>query len=577
MGAANRPSGGGGGRPNVGAGNRPGGGGGGVARPSPGGGGNRPGMGSGGRPNVGGGNRPGAGSPGFANRPGAGNGNRPGAGGGNLPGIGNGNRPGIGDGNRPGIGNGNRPGIGDGNRPGIGNGNRPGIGDGNRPGIGNGNRPGIGDGNRPGIGDGNRPDWANNGNRPNWAGNGNNFNNINFNNQRNFAVANGNNWNNDWHHGYWGGGAWGGAAAGWGLGYGAGYRNGYWNGYNDRPWYSSAALWGMGGWALGSIYYGSGYGSYSNPYYASSSAYYDYSQPIQVINQPVAVAAEDPTATGTAAVEPPPEVQASRTHLDAARDAFLAGDYNKAGSEIELAIKERPTDAALHEFRGLVYFAQGDYSKAAGTLYAVLSAGPGWDWTTMSSLYPSVDTYTTQLRALEAFVKENPNSADARFVLAYQYITATHKDAALRQLQEVVRLQPSDQLSAQLIQSMGGQAPAQPGAPPAASSDTAVAGTDQPQPPDIDPTKIVGRRTAKREDGTTFTLDLTPDDKFTWTFEKGGKKQEFGGTYSVDGAVLVLERSDKSTMPGLVTMEDKGFNFKLFGAPDSDPGLDFKS
>src|SRR4029077_6629511 len=121
------------------------------------------------------------------------------------------------------------------------------------------------------------------------------------------------------------------------------------------------------------------------------------------------------------------------------------------GTELDLAIKENPKDAALHEFRALVYFATGDYTKAAGTLYAVLSAGPGWDWTTMSSLYPSVDAYTTQLRALEEYVKKNPKATEAHFVLAYHYITGSHNDGAIRQLQEVVKLQPADQLSLQLL------------------------------------------------------------------------------------------------------------------------------
>lgn len=558
---------GGGNRPNIGSGNRPGGG----ATTLPGVA-NRPNIGSGNRPGAGGGN-PGIGA---GNRPGIGGGNTPGIGGGNRPGIGGGNTPGIGGGNRPGIGGGNTPGIGGGNRPGIGGDNRPGIGGGNRPGIGEGNRPGVGNGNRPGIADGNRPNF--NGNRPNWSGNGNfNHNNINVNNiHNNLAVSRNNQWNNGWHHGYWGGGMWGpgvgwGAGAGWGLGYAAGYRNGFWGGYYNRPWYSSALLWGMTGWGLGSIFYNSGYGMYSNPYYASNT-YYDYSQPIQVINQPL-----DPATDGGAAA-PPPNVQSSQTHLQAAQTAFLAADYVTAGNEVELAIKDAPTDAALHEFRALIYFATKDYSKAAGTLYAVLSAGPGWDWTTMSSLYPSVAVYTEQLRALEAYVKANPMSADARFVLAYQYITATHKDAAVRQLQEVVRLQPNDQLSAQLLASLGSQTPVEPGAtPPAAADGSTVATAEQPAPPDIDPAKIVGKRTAKRDDGTSFTLDLTADNKFTWSFERMGKTQQFGGTYSVDGAVLVLERDDKSTMPGLLTMEDNGFNFKIFGAPDSDPGLDFKS
>jgi len=58
-------------------------------------------------------------------------------------------------------------------------------------------------------------------------------------------------------------------------------------------------------------------------------------------------------------------------------------------------------------------FAQANYKEAAAGLYSVLSAGPGWDWTTLSSLYPSVDTYTAQLRTLEKTVKQNPKASDA--------------------------------------------------------------------------------------------------------------------------------------------------------------------
>ncbi|MDB5346305.1 MAG: hypothetical protein JWP89_4682 [Schlesneria sp.] len=636
--------GGGGARPSM---SRPSGGGG--ARPSMGA--SRPNMGGGSHPSIGGGSRPNVGGAGGAgNRPNMGGGNRPNIGGGNpiaggnRPNIGGGNRPEIGGGNRPGIGTGNRPGtlpgLGGGNRPGIGEGNRPGFGDGNRPGVrpgagGSGERnpianlpgmrPGAGGsgernpiGNLPGMrpgqgGSGERNPFINNrpgsGNHPNIGNNNgnnfgnrignnthignnnfghNNFNNVNINNSHNFAVGNGHNWNNNWHHGYWGGGNWGGGAA---WGYRAGYRNGYWNGYANRswyrPWYGNAAVWGLSAWALGSVYYDSGYASYSNPYYVSNAGYYNYSQPIQVVAQPEqVVVAQDPstlTDQTQPQPQPPPQVQASLTHTDAARDAFMAGDYVKAGTEVDLAIKDQPTDAALHEFRALIYFAVADYQKAAASLYAVLSAGPGWDWTTMSSLYPSVETYTTQLRALEQYARQKPSAADAHFVLAYHYITGTHKEAAIKQLQEVARLQPSDQLTVQLIKGLGGEVPTQPGAsqqptpmpPPAA--DPQLAGDDQPPPPDIDPAKIIGRRTAKRSDGTTFTLDLTSDNKFTWSFERAGKKQSFGGTYTVDGAVLVLEREDKATMPGLVTIEGTGFNFKLFGTPEDDPGLDFKA
>jgi tetratricopeptide (TPR) repeat protein len=343
-----------------------------------------------------------------------------------------------------------------------------------------------------------------------------------------------------------------------------------WGGFWNRPWFAPAALWGVGAWGLGPVVYDSGIVVYNNPYVVNDASYYDYSQPLQVAAQLPEAASGNENA---AAPEPPAEDLASRPHLDAASDAFYAGDYAKAGSELELAIKANPRDAALHEFRALVYFATGDYTKAAGTLYAVLSAGPGWDWTTMSSLYPDVDVYTKQYRALEEFVKSHPGEADGRFVLAYHYITGSHEEAAGRQLKEVLRIHPDDQLVAQLIHSLGGEEVQVADAAGALPESTAI---EQPVPPDIDPARIVGRWRAKRADGTTFTLDLTPDKKFTWRFERGSKSNEFGGTYTVDGAVLVLERTDKSTMPGLVTLRDKGFGFQLFGAPTGDQGLEFK-
>ena len=44
----------------------------------------------------------------------------------------------------------------------------------------------------------------------------------------------------------------------------------------------------------------------------------------------------------------------------------------------------------------------------------------------------------------------------------------------------------------------------------------------------------------------------------------------------MDGAVLVLQRDDSANMPGLITLGTDGFNFKLFGGPEGDKGLDFK-
>ena len=54
-----------------------------------------------------------------------------------------------------------------------------------------------------------------------------------------------------------------------------------------------------------------------------------------------------------------------------------------------------------------------------------------------ASLYPSVDAYTQQLRALESYAVAHPDSADARFLLGYHYMTEGYEDAAIRQFTKV--------------------------------------------------------------------------------------------------------------------------------------------
>ena len=146
----------------------------------------------------------------------------------------------------------------------------------------------------------------------------------------------------------------------------------------------------------------------------AAAATYDYSKPIAVL-------------------EPPPEpdaVDTAQDALTAARESFRAGDYARTLTLADQALAQTPNDPVLHEFRALVLFALNRYSDAAATAYAVLTAGPGWNWATMVGLYPDVDTYSHQLRHLEASVQREPNSAPGRFLLAYHYLVQGHKDAA---------------------------------------------------------------------------------------------------------------------------------------------------
>jgi len=183
--------------------------------------------------------------------------------------------------------------------------------------------------------------------------------------------------------------------------------------------------------------YGWGYSNYYNPYYGGNTVVveqpvvYDYSQPIDAQTVPPEQAVTDQAVTT----------------FDTAREAFKGGDYPRALDLVDQALKSTPNDPTLHEFRALTLFALKRYDEAAAPLYAVLSVGPGWDWTTLISLYGDPETYTQQLRALEAFTVQNPNSAPAHFVLAYEYLTIEHADTAVKQLKIVSTLQPKDTLS----------------------------------------------------------------------------------------------------------------------------------
>jgi tetratricopeptide (TPR) repeat protein len=326
--------------------------------------------------------------------------------------------------------------------------NRP-----DRPIIGGGNGNNIGSGN---IGSGNVI------NRPT-----NNINN-NFFNQNNVNI------NNRWGNNNWGrGGGWGG---GW-YGGNAWHNNWYHGSWN---WWNTGASFAAGtafGWMLAprqTI-------AYSNPYYVAPPAtievnpVFNYSSPIPVpvdssTTTEYIAPTEIPIEVDTPAPPPPDssdeasakpddakaaeqsarEAEAKRIFEEAAED-FKKEDYTAALDKTNKALEQLPSDSFLHEFRALVLFAQKKYQDAAAGIYAVLAVRPGWDWDTMRSFYADPKTYEKQLRALEDFVKENANDGAASFLLAYHYLVLNSKEAAIKQLEHTVKIQPKDELSAQLL------------------------------------------------------------------------------------------------------------------------------
>jgi hypothetical protein len=329
---------------------------------------------------------------------------------------------------------------------------------------------------------------------------------------------------------------------------------------------------GVGAWGMGSPMYGWGYSAYNNAYYGlgpiggggnqppvrTGPPAYDYSQPIST----------------TAAAPATPVASQATAGFDQARDAFKQGNYALASQLGEQALGQMPNDPNMHQFLALGLFAQGQYDQAAAPLHAVLSIGPGWNWTTLIGMYAEADTYTQQLRALEGYVKANPQSAPGHFVLGYHYLTQGHNDAAAKQFEGAARLQPSDKLSAQLaaeLQPPASQPPSSAGAapPPAtASAESASQG------------KLPGSWAATPAKDSRVALTINDDGNFTWAVTNPGKPTTtIAGKSSFDKGVLTLAGQDGQigALVGNVTWQDDNhLTFRILGAPQDDPGLKFE-
>ncbi len=279
----------------------------------------------------------------------------------------------------------------------------------------------------------------------------------------------------------------------------------------------------MTGWWLGASVYDWGYLPYYNPYYTQSYVFgptvIDYEQPVQVVDY------GEQCRRGQSA--------ARLARGDAARRRGPAGLLRSelppgAESRFDQALELMPGDPAFHELRALILFAMGEYRAAAAAIHSLLAVGPGWDWTTMIGLYANDDIYTKQLRALEIFRRDHPNDAAARFLLAYHYLTMGHTPAAATELRAVVQLRAArprggpvaldDHLVAQPGGSTGRSGPVAATRPRGTEPD----GRGERGRPSTG-TSLNGTWTARREDGSSIQLTLTPDSRFTWRYSQGAE------------------------------------------------------
>ena len=71
-------------------------------------------------------------------------------------------------------------------------------------------------------------------------------------------------------------------------------------------------------------------------------------------------------------------------------------------------------------------------------------------------------------------------------------------------------------------------------------------------------------------------MSLNKDGTFTWSFNRGSRKQKVKGVYTMEGNVLAMEPESGGVMLAEITPPKGGsFSFQLLGAPPGDPGLKF--
>jgi tetratricopeptide (TPR) repeat protein len=151
---------------------------------------------------------------------------------------------------------------------------------------------------------------------------------------------------------------------------------------------------------------------------------------------------------------PEPLVKEAMATFEKAREAFKKGEFADATDQVERALYQLPGDRSMQEFRALTLFARGKYADAAGVVYAVLAAGPGWNWDTLAALYADKQSYPKQLRALEEYVRGHPDEGNTHFLLGYHYLVLDENDSAAAQLRLAAKLTPKDKLSGQLADAL---------------------------------------------------------------------------------------------------------------------------
>jgi tetratricopeptide (TPR) repeat protein len=149
------------------------------------------------------------------------------------------------------------------------------------------------------------------------------------------------------------------------------------------------------------------------------------------------------------------EVVRADLNFSLARNALREGGVGAAlyyARLSELAVPRVRNHALLAQ----AYLDEGDYPAAAMEARAVAAAGPLNDWQTIYGYYDyNLPRLVQALKSLGEYVGRNSSSADAHFLLGYEYLFAGHVEAGHEQIAIASVLQPLDRVAKSLLERQG--------------------------------------------------------------------------------------------------------------------------
>jgi len=159
-------------------------------------------------------------------------------------------------------------------------------------------------------------------------------------------------------------------------------------------------------------------------------------------NERATAAAQSPSGAPVAAPPRPATTPTASQFLRRAIEAFRAADYQRALLELTHVHAEVPDHGPANLLRGQCYLALGDYEATSAALRLACRKMPADTWglvlETSPELYADNDELAAHLRALEAYVEQQPADATARFVLGFEYLHLGFAAEAVHELEQAI-------------------------------------------------------------------------------------------------------------------------------------------